>query len=197
MTTETSTIATTAHTARRRLLSPALFALIGLAFLLPFATVSCDNAATTFTGVQLVAHAVPHGGSLAGDEYSDCHTYIGTCVEHSASGIATLALVAALVGLALGLHGRTKGPGWCASVGLGAMVGLPFQGGILGPEVTLRSGYDLAFWVFVAVGLLHARRAWVRRKPRRAECGAPARRRRLGTFSSRAARRRTRATTRS
>ena len=193
MTTETSTIATTAHAASRRWLSPALFALIGLAFLLPFATVSCDNAATTFTGVQLVAHAVPQGGSLAGDEYADCHTYIGTCVEHSASGIATLALVAALVGLALGLCAITKGPGWCASIGLGAMVALPFQGGILGPDVTLRLGYDLAFWVFVAVGLLHARRAWVRRKRRRG--AAPARRRHLGTSSSRGARRRTRATT--
>ena len=193
MTTETSTIATTAHMASRRWLSPALFALIGLAFLLPFATVSCDNAATTFTGVQLVAHAVPQGGSLAGDEYADCHTYIGTCVEHSASGIATLALVAALVGLALGLCAITKGPGWCASIGLGAMVALPFQGGILGPDVTLRLGYDLAFWVFVAVGLLHARRAWVRRKRRRG--AAPARRRHLGTSSSRGARRRTRVTT--
>ena len=43
-------------------LSPALFALICLGFLLPFATVSCDDARTSFTGIQLVTHTVPSGG---------------------------------------------------------------------------------------------------------------------------------------
>ncbi len=166
MTQKIRPIATKVGSTSRRWLSPALFALIGIAFLLPFATVSCDGAKTTFSGIQLVTHTVPPGGNLAGDQESDCQTYIGRCVEHTSSNTATVALVAALLGLALGLSGIVRGPGWCALVGLGAMVILPFEG-ILGPQVKLHSGYTLAFWLFIAVWSLHVRRAWRRRKQRR------------------------------
>src|SRR5438309_10341169 len=50
-------------------LSPALFALICMAFVLPFATVSCDGAETSFTGLQLVTWTVPQGGPVS---ESDC-----------------------------------------------------------------------------------------------------------------------------
>jgi Tol biopolymer transport system component len=156
-----------------RWLSPALFACIGLAFLLPFATVSCDAAATTFTGVQLVMHTVPHGGDLASDDSSDCKTYIGTCVERAASNTATVALVAALLGLTLGLFAITRGPGWCALVGLGAMALLPFEGGFLGPDVYFHAGYDLGFWGFMTVGVVHVVKAIRRRRQRRTEKSEP------------------------
>jgi hypothetical protein len=156
----TSTIASLS----RRWLSPTAFAIAALAFLLPFATVSCDGKRTSFTGVQLVTHTVPNGGVL--DEPGDCSTYIGTCVERASSGTATLALLAGLLGLACGLIGIARGPGWCAAVGMGAMAVLPFEGPFLGPDVNLHSGYLLAFWTFVFVGLLHLRRAWVRRRRR-------------------------------
>src|SRR6516165_5519439 len=101
-----------------RWLSPSLFTLIALCFLLPFATVSCDDANTTFTGAQLVTHTVPRGGVL--DEAPECSTDISVCVERNASTTATIALFAALIGLALGLIGVGRGPGWCAAVGFGA-----------------------------------------------------------------------------
>jgi hypothetical protein len=164
MTTETP-ITSSVRSTSQRWLSPTLFALIGLAFLLPFATVSCDSAKTTFTGVQLVTHTVPDGGVV--HEAPDCSAHIGTCVEHASSTTATVALVMAIVGLVLGLFGIARGPGWCALVGFGAIAWLPFEGGLLGPDVTLRSGWQLAFYGFLLVGLLHVRRAWVRRRSNR------------------------------
>jgi hypothetical protein len=126
-----------------RWLSPSLFALIALSFLLPFATVSCDDASTTFTGVQLVTHSVPRGGVL--HEGPDCSTDISVCVERDAATTATIALVAALVGVLFGLLGVVRGPGWCAAVGFGALLVLPFEGPfIFGPDVTMHGGWVLA-----------------------------------------------------
>ena len=167
MANETSHSTVTVRSISRRWLSPALFALIGLAFFLPFATVSCDGAKTTFTGVQLVTHTIPEGGVV--DEPPDCSAHIGTCVEHKSSGTATIALISAVLGLALGLLGIAKGPGWCATIGFGAIAVLPGEGGILGPDVAVHSGYDLALYGFLLVGLVHVRRAWVRRKQHRTE----------------------------
>ncbi len=133
-------------TARDRLsrwLSPSLFALVGLCFLLPFATVSWDNAKTTFTGVQLVTRTVPAGGMVS--EGADCSADLSECVQDRGSLPATVALVSAVVGLALGLAGIAKGSGWCATSGVIALLWLvepalePF-----GPDVRLHAGYDLA-----------------------------------------------------
>jgi hypothetical protein len=168
------TTQTSIRTASARWLSPTLFACIALAFLLPFATVSCDAASTTFTGLQLVTHTVPHGGNLASDNSADCKTYIGTCVERSASNIATVAIVAALLGLALGLFGLARGPGWCALAGLGALALLPFRGGIFGPDVYLHAGYDLAFWGFLTVGVIHIVKAVRRRRRKQPKKSGPA-----------------------
>src|SRR6185295_7071299 len=100
----------------KRLISPSLFALAALCFLLPFGTVSCDGAKTSFTGIQLVTHTVPQGGPI--DE-PDCSADLSTCIEHETSTAAGLALLAALVGVVLGYHNNVRGPGWCAMVTLG------------------------------------------------------------------------------
>jgi len=148
-----------------RWLSPSLFALVGLSFLLPFATVSCDNASTTFTGVQLVTHTVPRGGVL--DEAPDCSTDISVCIERETAPTATIAIAAVFAGLLLGLLGVVRGPGWCAAVGFGALLVLPFEGPFLGPDVTMHYGWDLALTLSGVAGCLHIRRAWRRRRPRR------------------------------
>jgi hypothetical protein len=168
--------------ATRRWLSPALFAVVAIGFFLPFATVSCDSASTSFTGIQLVTHRVPRGGDLAGDDMSDCQTYIGRCVERAASGTAGFTLAVALLGLALGLAGISRGPGWCALIALGALIDLSFKGGFFGPEVDVEYGYQLAGWALFLAWLVHVRRTVVRvwrgrrdRDPARAEGVRPMR----------------------
>ena len=139
----------------RRRLSPSLFALAALSFALPFATVSCDGARTTFSGIQLVTHTVPHGGKI--DEAPDCTGEIANCVERKASTAAGLTLVVALLGLALGCLGFVRGPGWCATAGLGGLVFLLFVEPFAVEK--LRAGYVLAAVSLLAVGILHAGRA--------------------------------------
>jgi hypothetical protein len=137
-----------------------VFGLIALAFLLPFATVSCGNASTTFTGEQLVIHTVPHGGTV---DQSGCGD-LSHCVEQKGSTTATVALFAAVVGLLLAAFGVTKGPGWCAGVGLAATLSLAWEGfQPFGPTVTFRSGYLLTLLLFLWSSAIHTRRAWRRR----------------------------------
>jgi hypothetical protein len=149
------------HTALGRRVSPTLFAVIALAFFLPFATVSCDGATTHTTGIQLVTHTVPHGGKL--DLYEECEGYIGQCVEHTASLTATVAFAAALLGLVFGLLGIVRGPGWFALIGLGAIVFMPFQG--LFADISLEAGWIIAFFGFLTAGVVHA--VWAVRRGRR------------------------------
>jgi hypothetical protein len=147
----------------KRWISPSLFALAALSFALPFATVSCDSARTTFSGIQLVTHTVPHGGAV--DEPPDCSGELSSCVEGKASTAAGLALTAVLLGLALGCLGSLRGPGWCAIAGLGGLLYLvgvePFA------VERLHAGFVLAAVALLAAGLLHAARAigraWRRR----------------------------------
>jgi hypothetical protein len=153
------------QTATHRRLSPSLFALVALCFFLPFATVSCDGATTSFTGVQLVTHTVPAGGVV--HEGSDCSADISVCVERDAATTGTVALAMALLGVLLGLLGIVRGPGWLAAVGAIALVKLQFAGGFLGPDIYTHSGYDLALLLFVFLGCLHVRRAYRRKRPRR------------------------------
>jgi hypothetical protein len=145
-------------------LSPSLFALILLCSLLPFATVSCDNASTSFTGLQLVTRTVPPGGVLR--EGADCSSDISVCVERDAATTAEIAFGAALVGLAIGLLGFVRGPGWCAAAGLAAITALQFEGPVLGPDVSFHAGYELPLLLFVFLWCLHVRRAYRRRRPR-------------------------------
>jgi hypothetical protein len=153
------------HTASHRWLSPSLFALVALCFFLPFATVSCDDATTSFTGVQLVTHTVPSGGAV--NEGSDCSSDISVCVERDAATTATVALAMAFVGVLLGLLGISRGPGWAAAVGAIALIKLQFAGGfIFGPDIYTHSGYQLALLLFAFAGCLHIRRAYRRKRPR-------------------------------
>ena len=142
----------------KRWLSPTVFALVALAFLLPFATVSGGSARTALTGIQLVTRTVPHGGR-PGTSETGCafNTEIGRCVERQAAWVAELALAAALLGLALGLLGIQRGPGWCAAVGVVTMAFLYLTSGYAGVDV--HSGYVSILLLFVWAGLLHARRA--------------------------------------
>jgi hypothetical protein len=153
------------HTATHNWLSPSLFALVALCFFLPFATVSCDGATTSFTGVQLVTHTVPHGGFV--HEGTDCSADISVCAERDGAGTATVALAMALLGVLLGFLGIVRGPGWCAAIGAAALVKLSFAGGwFLGPDIYFHSGYDLALLLFAVAWCLHIRRAYRRAHPR-------------------------------
>jgi hypothetical protein len=155
----------------KRWISPSLFALAALSFFLPFATVSCDGAQTSFTGIQLVTHTVPAGGSIDAD---GCAADLTTCIERKTSTAAGVALLAALVGLGLGYLGIVRGPGWCAAVALGALVYLPLADPLAGEEP--HSGYKLAFTCLLFAGMLHIGRAFAR--------GRPSRRVRLGEVGS-------------
>ena len=141
-------------------LSPALFALICICFALPFATASCDDAKTSFTGVQLVTHSVPAGGGV---DDGDCSADISTCVERRGSLWATLALAMALGGLVFGLRGREKGPGWFATGGLAAMIGIAGEAVASMATVDFRVGYWLMLLLFFVAMCLHAVKA-VRRR---------------------------------
>jgi len=145
--------------------SPALFALVCLSFLLPFATVSCDNAKTSFTGAQLVTYSVPTGGAL---DASDCGRDISRCVEKDGAPPAILALLMALGGLVFGLRGRDKGPGWFATGGFIAMLWIALVGVGSLATIDFRVGYWLILLLFLCAMCLHAVKA-VRRRRREAQ----------------------------
>jgi hypothetical protein len=138
--------------------------LIALCFLLPFATVSCDQAKTTFTGIQLVTHTVPRGGILR--EEANCSSDISVCVERDAATTTAIAFAAALVGAVLGALSTRRGFGWCASTGLGAMLVLAGKAVASLADVTVRVGYVLAAVLFL-FAWVSALRGW--RRGRRAQ----------------------------
>ena len=142
-------------------LSSALFGLVYLSFLLPFASVSCDGASTSFTGAQLVTHTVPAGGAVSA---SDCKDDISTCVEARGSWLALIALALALAGLVFGLRGRQKGPGWFATGGFLTMLGLVGQGLITFATVEFRAGLWAMLLLFFAAMCLHGGYALQRRR---------------------------------
>lgn len=156
----------------RRWHSPTVFTLIALCFLLPFATVfvvgGCGvkkvDSRTKFTGVQLVTHSVPKGGKDPG-----CSHDISVCVERAGATTADVAFGAAIVGLILGLLGIERGPGWCAMLGLGALLWLGLGLANLADDAAnLHAGYGLALLLFLWAGLVHLRRAAKRmRSPHR------------------------------
>jgi hypothetical protein len=143
-------------------LSPALFALAALSFLLPFGTVSCDTAKTSFTGVQLVTYTVPAGGAVS--EGGDCTGDLGGCVEGEASWIAILALACALGGLIMGVRGRMRGPGWFAVGGFLAMLGLVGQAILSFADVRFEVGWRLGFGAFLVAMCVHGYAALKRRR---------------------------------
>ncbi len=143
-----------------RWFSPSVFTLIALFFVLPFATATnvggCEGSnynpgTTSFTGIQLVTRAVP---LATGADNQRAAKAITSDVEHREGFAADVAFAAALLGLVLGLFGVSAGPGWCAAVGLGAVLQLPFT---IGDEYEWDShvGYWLILGGFAAAGILH------------------------------------------
>jgi hypothetical protein len=157
--------------------SPTIFTLVALCFLLPFGTVffvgGCSgtrlHSSTKFTGVQLVTGTVPHGG-----KDPDCKRDISVCVERAGGMAADFAFGAAIAGLFLGLLGIARGPGWCAVVGLGALLVLPL--GLMNlqeDDVSLHTGYPIALLLFLWAGVVHLRRAVKRAGAPRKQTGPP------------------------
>ena len=138
---------------------PTVFAAVVIAFCFPFATISCDSAETTFTGMQLVTHTVPHGGTISNDDTGGASD-ISVRVESRSSITATLVLLSALVGVALGFL-RKRGTGWCALVGL--VLTLVLGANTDMAEVTYRWGYWSTLLLFVWACLVHIARAARRR----------------------------------
>jgi hypothetical protein len=155
----------------RRLLSPSVFTLIGLCFVLPFATVTyvsgCGDytgGTTSFTGIQLVTRTVP---PATGVGTHDAHT-TSSDVEHRGSLPAEIAFGAAVVGFVLGVLGIAGGPGWCAAVGLAGLLQVFFwlsggSSGGSGFDWTSHPAFWLAVLLFAGAGVLHLNRWWDRR----------------------------------
>jgi hypothetical protein len=158
------------HPTFRRFLSPSLFALAAVSFLLPFFTVSCESSPpATFTGFELVTRSVPEP-TEPGLPYAsrDCGENPKPCIEGVAGDTALVAFVAALLGVVLGWRGIVRGPGWCALVGLGGALLIPIELSSDFDRVDARPGWLLATAFFLTVGVVHLRRAWKRGKVKRA-----------------------------
>jgi hypothetical protein len=141
----------------RRWHSPTLFAVIALCFLLPFATVSCSEAETTFTGYQLATWTVPEGGTVGDRD-------ISAQVEDKGSVLAVLILAAAALGLVAGVLRLPRGEGWCAAVGLALTLALLYQLVTSMASATIYEGYTFTLLLFVWAAVLHGARAWRRRR---------------------------------
>ena len=144
------------HDRVRRWLSPTLFALIALCFLLPFGTVdSCEGSEiqASFTGIQIVTRS-PHMTGWAGDPYMrQERARWKREVVKIGSGPAEVAFGAAIVGLVLGLLG-VAGGGWCAVAGIGAL--LVFLARWNDDfELNPQSGVKFALLLFVLAGIFH------------------------------------------
>jgi hypothetical protein len=144
-------------------LSPTLFALAALAFVLPFATVSCEGAHTSFTGVQLATHSVPDGGRPDGGGFGESCTCrdISDEVEHDDSLLAEIALVAAVVGLGLGIAGIRRGAGLIALGGVICAVLMYVSRSFAAVE--LRIGYWVLLGAFGVAWILHVG-YWLQRR---------------------------------
>lgn len=151
--------------------SATIFAGIVLAFLLPFATVSCSDDEVTFTGAQLAFGQVPEEDdpSAAGSFAED--------VEKEATPWAFLALASAVTGLALGIAGR-RGGGIAAVVGLLGMSMLLWSAAANLVDVDLHAGFVLSVLGYLAAAVAHAVASLRRRRAARAKSPRPRGRRR-------------------
>ena len=145
-----------------RRVSPAIFAVILIAFALPFGTVSCEGPPVEFTGYQLATWRVPETTPPA---TTDDGKNLKGQVENHASFWALLTLAAAISGALLGLTGR-RGGGIAASVGLFGVFMLvvatePLS--IDGPDVRFEKGFALVAGLYIALAMWHAALAFRRR----------------------------------
>jgi hypothetical protein len=132
--------------------SPAVFALIGLCFLLPFGTASCNGTETTFTGAQLATWNVPDDGSVDSIK-------LRMHVEDGGSALAAATLATVALGLVIGALRLPYGEGYCAGAGLVLMVVLLGKA-VNSLAITIHAGYGLALLLLLWAAGVHARRAW-------------------------------------
>ena len=142
-------------------LTPVLFAVAGLAFLLPGATVSACGLSndSTFTGIQLVTHTAPSPGPYVYECTNDPSGWLNLWGPL----LAAIVLTAAVLGFLLSAIHARAGPGWCAAMGLLALLfaGASFLGPF-GPAADPHSGYWVVLLAFVTAGvsqLIRSRRS--------------------------------------
>ena len=126
-----------------RLTASTLFAAALLAFLLPFATVSCGEP-VTFTGLELAT------GRVADDAPSAGQREFGDEIESNGTVLALIALVASAVGLVLALA-QVRGVGPAAFVGALALLLLPWSAAAALADFAVHGGYVLATGALTAI----------------------------------------------
>ena len=139
--------------------SPAAFAVALLAFVLPFATVSCDESSVEVSGSELVLRSAPETEGSTGPEGVE----LGELVVASGGGLATAAFLAFALGLLA--SARMWQSGWApiaGAVGVAALIFLKTRGGPEDiAEVDARIGAFLAAGAG-AVAALAAGAVWLR-----------------------------------
>jgi len=149
------------HSARKsRALSATLLLGIAFAFLLPLATVSCDQEeTTTFTGLQLATRSVPDTPTeLEGESLS-------SAIEDSGANAATFVLLCVAGGVLLAGLGRLGG-GWFATGALAGCAWLGREATGARPFITVHTGYWLALGLSIAAVVWYGVLALDRVEPR-------------------------------
>ena len=136
-------------------MSAGLFALALASFYLPGATASdCFGDHTNFTGADLVVHRIPRESGPIPSYGAACDNPPSKFTSGATPVFATVALIAAAVGLVLAVARTRRGIAWCAAVGLFAIL-LPGFGSLSpldeSPDITLHVGADLALLAFASV----------------------------------------------
>ena len=146
---------TTSRSAHARLGTVTLFAATLLAFLLPFATVSCGDP-VTFTGLELAT------ATVADDTYATDERHFAAEIESNGTIVALLALAAVATGLVLAAFG-VRGWGAAALVGLLALLLLPWVAAGSLADFAVHEGYVFSAAALTAV-VARRRVAAVRRR---------------------------------
>jgi hypothetical protein len=133
----------TSRPAAARLGTVTLFAAALLAFLLPFATVSCGDP-VTFTGLELAT------ATVADDTHATDERDFAAEIESNGTIVALLALAATATGLALASFG-VPGVGVSALAGLVALLLLPWVAAASLADFAVHEGYAFATAALTAV----------------------------------------------
>ena len=120
-----------------------LFAAALLAFLLPFATVSCGDP-VTFTGLELAT------ATVGDDTHSTTERAFAAEIESNGTLLALLALAAAATGFGVAAFG-VRGVGASALGGLLALLLLPWVAGAAWADFAVHEGYVFAVAALTAV----------------------------------------------
>ena len=124
---------TTRRRSNARLGAVTLLAAALLAFLLPFATVSCGDP-VTFTGLELAT------ATVADDMHSTTEREFAAEIESNGTLLALLALAAVATGFGAAAFG-VRGVGVSALVGLLALLLLPWVAGAAWAHFAVHEGY--------------------------------------------------------